>query len=313
MRTEQTVLDETVLSLTQLQAALGKDFLTDQMLATLVARGLEPGSVVKRARNVFAQALRTRTLGPMLGKWGLFEHPAGFWIWLKLGDSVSNAILRGGYDHAITEIVRSYLRPGGIFLDVGANVGWYTLVAASFYAAAGGRVLSFEPQKELHDHLARSVHQNGYADFVGLQNVALGDREDAIQMQDAGLNSGGSFVVPTERRRETFENARMIRFDDVAPASGRVDAIKLDIEGAEPMFFKGAARFIAQTRPPIVSEINVRKLVNVSGVPAAEYVRSVMALGYSVSTIKSTGGLAPLDWRDTEDERLAFNVLFTPE
>jgi FkbM family methyltransferase len=304
------------LTVADLEDALGKDFITERIAALLrrKAKGnrSEIIDVLRKARGLWSRASRARSWEGVAGKWTLFEHPEGFLIRVKLGDSVSVAILRGNYDRATSDAVLAHLSPGGTFIDIGANVGWFTLLAAKFYRDRGGRVFSFEPQAEIFRNLTRSVSANGFESIATVHCVALGDRNGEIQMIDAGSNSGGSSIVAPELGRPEFETVQIRRFDDVVPALKRVDIVKMDIEGAEPLFFKGATEFVGAHRPLIVSEVAVRKLKSVSGTDAPGYIQSVVNLGYQARKLTSRGELVALNPDELADDRTVIQVMFEP-
>src|SRR4051812_38970298 len=83
-----------------------------------------------------------------------------FWI-----DPVSNLgleLLRGRYEPSLTEVVRRYLRPGGVFVDVGANEGYFSAIAARLVGPTG-RVVAVEPQARLRPVLEENFRLNGVA------------------------------------------------------------------------------------------------------------------------------------------------------
>lgn len=300
-------------TLADLQAGLGSDVITEEVLDHLKAGHPDASVVLRNARVAWDRANRTRVWGGIQGKWVLLEHSEGFKMWIKLGDSVSSAIIRGVYDRATTNIVREHLRPGGNFIDIGANVGWFSFVSAHYYnSAKGGHVYTFEPQKNIFEHIVRSIASNGYDKIISAHRMALGDRNGEIQMVDAGLNSGGSSIVRSEITRPDFETVPIRRFDEVAPKVERVDLIKIDIEGAEPLFLQGAREFISRHRPPIISEVSVRKLRLVSGSDAASYIRSVAEFGYVPLKVAGNGRLVELDSGELVDDRTVINVYFKP-
>ena len=304
------------LTIADLEDALGKDFITERISALFRRHAsrdhAEVVEALRKARSLWTRASRARSWEGVAGKWTLFEHPEGFLIRVKLGDSVSVAILRGNYDRATSDVVLSHLSPGGTFVDIGANVGWFTLLASKFYREKGGRVFSFEPQADIFQNLTRSVAANGFELIATVHCLALGDRNGEIQMIDAGSNSGGSSIVAPELGRPEFETVQIRRFDDVIPKLERVDIVKMDIEGAEPLFFRGAENFVRAHRPAIVSEVAVRKLRTVSGTDAPSYIQSVVDLGYTARKLSSRGELQPLNPDELADDRTVIQVMFEP-
>lgn len=129
------------------------------------------------------------------------------------------------------------LRPGDLFLDIGANVGSYSVLAA---AVCRAEVLAFEPDPDTLVHLRRNVAANAVDDRVVVHDVALG-AEVGEATFTVGLDSMNQVVVtaggPTRR-------VRMLPLDAV-PRSSEAALMKLDVEGFEAQVLAGAARALA--------------------------------------------------------------------
>ena len=87
----------------------------------------------------------------------------------------------GTYEPAKHAMIRRHLRPGMTFIDVGANMGDFTLQAARLVGSTG-RVISIEPEPENHSVLQRSIELNGYANTRALP-IALSDRDGTASLQ----------------------------------------------------------------------------------------------------------------------------------
>lgn len=302
-------------TLTQLQEASGGELFSEVELRRLEADPSQFPKFAKIALSRLRAAERRKAWTGLSGQPILFRHSCGVEFWLRLGDGVAHSIIRSASapDDRATKFMLGRLTKGGTFLDIGANAGWFTVRAADQYRKlGGGHVMAFEPQTRLHNDLVKSVQQNGFEDIVEVHKLALGDRSDEIWMIDAGMNSGGSYVSRSEPKRPG-DKATMRRFDEVAPDVKNVDCVKLDIEGSEPLFFQGAAKFIAGQRPLIYSEVGARKLKLVANSDSASFVHMVEALGYKTYTLLSDGSLQPLS-QDTLTEKSdgILNVVFEP-
>jgi FkbM family methyltransferase len=166
--------------------------------------------------------------------------------------------LYGVWDLLGTRFVQLFLRPGMTVLDVGANIGYYSLVAGR-RVGPGGVVHSFEPHDEIRDRLARNVARNG------LQNVLV--REEAVTNLTGDVrfypsaeatNQGISSIIEGqaphgERRDERQVLVPAIRLDDVVDHLPRqIDLVKLDIEGAERAACEGGERLLSASDAPLV-------------------------------------------------------------
>ncbi len=164
--------------------------------------------------------------------------------------SASGVLYAGGYaDWAEMSFLRHYLRPGDGFVDVGANMGVYTVLAASRVGPTG-RVATFEPGPVSLRRLRENVELNGLQN-VDVHPVAVSDRAGTVSFDAAG-GTTGHLAVDGKGAVET----RSVRLDEVL-GGGRWAAGKMDIEGAEPLALRGAERLLAEANPPVwVVEVN---------------------------------------------------------
>jgi FkbM family methyltransferase len=153
-------------------------------------------------------------------------------------------ILNGTYEREQTRLFEQLLRPGGVVLDVGANVGYYTLLA-SVLVGDGGAVHAFEPEPRNAEFLRRHLRINRRRN-VTVQQAAVSDRAGTARF---AFGSG----TGTGHLGETGElEVRTLRLDDycaehaLAPA-----ALKIDVEGAEMSVLQGARETLARHRPAI--------------------------------------------------------------
>ncbi len=133
-----------------------------------------------------------------------------------------------------------------VFVDVGANVGGYSLFVAA-RAGAAARILAIEPQPEVHERLVYNVRQNDFATVKTLE-CAAADCDGEVTMFLDSRNRGDSSIriVPNHDGGRLTVRAR--RLADILAGEGldRIDAMKLDCEGAEDLilepFLRGAPR-----------------------------------------------------------------------
>lgn len=163
-------------------------------------------------------------------------------------------LLHGGEEG---KIMRRAISPGDTFLDVGANHGTYSLLARSL-VGAGGSVLAFEPQPHLAGLLQKSFWSNKFANCF-VHELALADSDGFVKFY-IPAHSGLAGIHKKFSASGGFREIRvkMARFDDAIDweaLPGRI-FIKLDVEGSELPFLRGAAKMIQGRRPVILMEIN---------------------------------------------------------
>ena len=140
--------------------------------------------------------------------------------------------------------LRARIAPGFVFLDIGANIGAYSLFVAAL-AGQGSRIVAVEPQPKIYDRLVQNVRLNGFFNVKAL-DCAVADKTGEVTLFLDARNSGESSVKivasgtasPIRVASKTLlDLARDERLE-------RIDALKLDVEGAEDLilepFFKDA-------------------------------------------------------------------------
>jgi len=270
-----------------------------------LARAVEKGI----SRAILAQ--RETLWSGLLGKQVLYRHPSGVSFWIRLGDGISMYAIRSDKDDSATRFVLSRLTAGGTFLDVGANTGWFALRAAARYRELGaGKVHAFEPQPVMFELITRSIRENGLEDLIELHGMALGNEEKTVWMATPAFNSGGSVV----RFREVKESVPvpLTRLDALDIQAERVDIIKVDIEGSEPLFVEGATEFLRRHRPLIYSELHPKKLEWVSKRSREDYLDQMEALGYRAASLASNGQTLPFDRGELARRDKLIDVVFEP-
>lgn len=153
--------------------------------------------------------------------------------------------------------VRSVLRPGMTFVDAGANLGFYTLLAATLVGPSGA-VYSYEPTPETFERLASNVRLNGRTN-VTLHHAALADRAGIGRLWEMRRsNHGMNTLINGYGDGRDLGPVTTATIDESLSASGarRVDLMKLDVEGAELAVVRGASRTLADARPVLIIELS---------------------------------------------------------
>jgi FkbM family methyltransferase len=205
----------------------------------------------------------------------------------------------------ILDTLRAALPPGGVFLDVGANIGLHTLAIAHHLQPTGGTVLAFEPHPDNYWALRDNLHRNRL-DNVTAENLGLA--ESAAVHTGAAPPGPGNWSLASQGQR-SFK-VHLVRFDDYARRHDlrRLDAVKIDVEGAEVRVLRGARESIERYRPVIVFEVCPMWLRRM-GTSVAELFEVVQAPGYTVHHLPQRGRdwgralqaadmdhLGPADW-----------------
>ena len=169
--------------------------------------------------------------------------------------------LRRLFEPQTTEFVLSYLKRGDLVFDVGANRGYFSILAG-LKVRPEGRVIAFEPNPVVHADLERHVQLNGLQDVVECSRLALADevRDSAEFFVSASpVNSGLSSLTPAEEwleqgglsRSNTIQvrTETLDRLVESMRLQRRVDLLKMDVEGAEDLVIEGMLSLL-ESAPP---------------------------------------------------------------
>ncbi len=199
----------------------------------------------------------------------------GFEILLPAWDSnIVIAASNGRILHPrLTEIFRAVIQPGDTFVDGGANMGFYSLLAATLLKGSG-RVVSFEPDPRNLPILHSNVRINCLDGLIRIEPKALTDKECELEFWGEPENTwGGSLVeLPGAGSRRFTVSATTLDKYIISTKLEPVDIIKLDIEGAEPLALRGmrealrTAKLVAyEINKPRLDQLNIQPLDLIRG------------------------------------------------
>ncbi len=153
-------------------------------------------------------------------------------------DIASHILLDGDWEPNVTRFIATRLAAGIHFVDVGANFGWYTLLAAMRKC----RVTAYEPNPLLVDLLRDSVFVNGFKDDVVIHEAAVMDGEEPLVRFGATVKyPGGGHVKNT---MDDLISVKAVSLDDTIPEDQPVHFLKIDAEGSEAAVLRGATRVL---------------------------------------------------------------------
>ena len=195
-----------------------------------------------------------------------------------------NLFFWGTWTLNIEQVMRSVLRPGHTFVDVGANVGYFTLLGAQLVGPTG-HVLAFEPSPSNRDQLRQNVALNG-GDNIQVYEYALSDRPGVVDLFQPASDCTMTSMRPAVGAELKTEALRVsvptIPLDALIPESQRqsIALIKLDIEGAEYLAVRGMTGLLdSRPGPDLICEVCDHYLQQL-GSSAAELLAFLGELGY---------------------------------
>lgn len=285
---------------------------------TPVAELLDSANIVDATRKILSS---TRFRWDVRGSVPLWPHDKwvctdafGLKIWVNLHDGyVSWGVLHNDWENDEVQFILDHVGPGEAFLDVGANVGVYTLQAARAVGPTG-RVYSVEPMPNTYSMLCRSISDNNFDDRCTTFNVALGARSSRgeLNFDRQSYNPGASFVSET-----ATGSVEVVPLDSLVSHIDRpIKAMKVDIEGFEPNMLEGATRFFHHHRPVILAELYPRALRRASNRSGADYFDQLRSLSYDIHYLderKLGSRMHRDDFIAAEDIVEPFNIVCVPE
>lgn len=174
---------------------------------------------------------------------------------VSLSDRIGRWMWAGCYELELVALLRQVLDAGMTFVDVGAQIGYFSITAAALVGDRG-MVHSFEPDR---DNFARLAANASAYPWVTAHNSAVGDRTGEINFYRSPIKteSGWGALFNEDGKRERV-TAAICTLDSWATAAGieRIDLLKMDVEGAEYRVLEGAQAVIAKTRPVMWVEAN---------------------------------------------------------
>jgi len=153
----------------------------------------------------------------------------------------------------ISEVIRRKLKIGDVFVDVGANIGVFTLLAAKIVGETG-KVMAFEPIPRLVEQIGRSARLNQFSNIKVIQK-AVGASPANMRLASSSHNIGGSTLVE-ENNAEEFHNVSVSALDSELANQPKIDLIKIDVEGFEYEVLLGAKEVMSKHQPKIILEFS---------------------------------------------------------
>lgn len=213
-----------------------------------------------------------------------------FAMWLDTEDAlIAQGIMANrSYESHVTAVLERVLKPESTFVDIGANMGWFTLLAASI----ARRVIAIEPNHNNVQLIYHSLLSNHF-DNVQVLECAVTDAPRLLQLNF--LRSNGS-VADIGAADESTTVVRGDSLDNLLRDVEHIDVMKMDIEGHEPIALRGMGDTLTRFRPVLLAEFHPLAIRANSGVEPAELLESLSHFDYSLAVIRHDGTeTQPLD------------------
>ncbi len=238
------------------------------------------------ATYINSQEFRQRgLLTPSLDERPIISEVDGFKIATDPKDDlIGRHILAGNYEPEVAGLIREHLRPGMTFLDVGANVGFFSLMAASIVGDKG-TVIAVEPSPSNVRLLEISRVLNAFENLE-IHAVAADEKMRLLSYSTAFSNGPTNEPADDVERLMLSHMVPSMKIDQII-GKRRVDICKIDVEGFEHIALRGASSLLKRHKPIIVSEFAPD---NIKG-GADSYLDYLICLGYQIGVIGMDGSV----------------------
>lgn len=205
---------------------------------------------------------------------------------------LSSLLEAGELERGTRMLIQKILRPGDVFVDVGANIGIHTLAAARALRGRG-KIIAFEPYEPTKRMLEKTVFINGFTDLVTIHQAAVSNKIGNHKLF-LGSTSGHHSLFVLKESTDGIQpsvDVPLVRLDDVIALHQKIDLIKINAEGAELEVMEGAAELFARS-PDIMLIIEFgTSHIRRTGCQAEEWLQFFWGLGLDSRVINHHSGV----------------------
>lgn len=216
----------------------------------------------------------------------LYRSRQGVYYWLSSESWLQRKIIATGVvEPESTRVVERLVATDDVVLDIGANIGYFTLLLSRLVGERG-RVLAFEPTRHYRNTLLRNLAENGVSN-CRVEDCGLSNEEGEL-LASIGDSSATLHWVATDQEPRLRETIRLERLDDVVDRLelDRLDFVKIDIDGHEPLCLEGAWQTFERFRPIILLEVSAPQYLH-AGTSAADFYDDLLNRGLHVYSEKN--------------------------
>lgn len=206
----------------------------------------------------------------------------------------SHLLLDGYWEMWLTELLVKVVKPGMKVVDIGANLGYFSLLMADLVGPTG-QVHAFEPNAALASRMTQSLALNGFSAIATVHEQALADTEaDVLLFIPQGEPKNGHLLPadhPTSTDDRVETHLMRTRRLDSYPELYDADIIKIDADTSEMMIWHGMSGILEQGRPLTV----VLEFARVRYADPGAFIDRILADGFTLAVITLDGGVQPID------------------
>lgn len=166
-------------------------------------------------------------------------------IWLIPSGQIAELAFTASYEKDLLNIYSKYLKPGMRVLDIGANIGMYTILASKIVGNTG-KIWAFEPARDIHQMLKNNISLNNLNNIV-TEQLAIAEKKGKLRLVlDKNYQDGYRYIKRSNSKGDFDEDyiVKVVGIDDYFCNKESIDYIKIDIEGGEYDAILGAKNII---------------------------------------------------------------------
>ena len=191
----------------------------------------------------------------ILNKPFIFRFDRGLKMKLDISDWVNFQIfLKQGYEKPESMVWKELCSRSHTIIDIGANIGYYSLIASRH---TSGKIYSFEPVTETQGKFRANIELNKFSNIYPVQKI-ISDKAGRIRIYfDDATNTGTASLVKESSEKTAFEEVESTTLDQFAAdnALGKIDLVKIDVEGSEFLVLRGMEKTLTDSRPFLMVEV----------------------------------------------------------
>jgi len=222
--------------------------------------------------------------------------------WRIMGIEILNF---GDFERSETQLLLSYVKEDSVVVDIGANIGWYSILLGR--AASRGGVLACEPIPSTIGFLKKNLALNGTQNVELFEHGLSDEDKELVFYFHPHVSGATSAKNLLESAEAVTVRARVKRMDDVLRGEGRIDLLKCDVEGAEIFALRGGLETIERTRPVLFIEM-LRKWSAKFGYQPNDIIELLRGLDYECFSVEDGGRLER--FAAMEETTTATNFIF---
>lgn len=200
----------------------------------------------------------------------------------RTDETISRMILAGDFESFETAIVKTYIKNGFHVLDIGANIGYYSLVFASLVGSQG-KVYAFEPTPRTFQILKHNIHQNGFDSVVTPYQYGISNVNQKAQLYINDYNKGDNRLYKSADMKSV--DIDLVTIDNFLKLDSKIDFIKMDIQGAEALAIKGMFQLLQKDKPTVIMEFWPHRIKRL-GIEPKEMLQDLQNIGYGFQDIE---------------------------